>query len=240
MNDSYRRRGGRRTSGQAGPADLPDLSPGVALLEAEDTDIRPPLHALTIDQTLLSGASGESTATWVDTGHYAQTTSLQDLAPSPRVLDRIHVARGFTAFQHHALVRGAIDRLDATSVVLVVPAVDAPYRQSDLSQEEARTMLLRVLAHLARAARQYNIPVLVTRRGTDELGGAVDELASDTLTYRQTRCGPRFEGEDHQTLVYDVGDGWVQTTLAYWRQVLSTRRPLYASADADVRAAGEV
>jgi len=240
MTDSYRRRGGRRTNGQAGSADLPDLSPGVTLLEAEDTDIRPPLHALTIDQTLLAGASGESTATWVDTGHYAQTTSLQDLAPSPRVLDRIHIARGFTAFQHHALVREAIDRLDATSVALVVPAVDAPYRRSDLADEEARNMLLRVLAHLARVARQYNIPVLVTRRGEDALGGAVDELAGDTLTYRQTRCGPRFEGSDHETLVYDVGDGWVQTTLAYWQQVLSTRRPLYASADDDIRAAGEV
>lgn len=229
----------RHDRGRVSGADLPDLTPEVTLLDAE-TDMLPPLHALTIDEVLLSGASGESTATWVDTGRHAQTTSLHDLAPSPRVLDRIHVARGFTAFQHHALIRQAIDRVDATTVAVVAPAVDAPYRDSDLSRERARTLLLRVLAHLARVPRQYNIPVIVSHTGDDTLADAVQELATTTITYRETRCGPRFETDDHETLVYDVGDGWVQTTLAYWQQVLETRRPLYADADTDVAHAGEV
>jgi len=240
MPPTHRRRRRQQNTTGPGPADLPDLDDAVQLLEAEETDVRPPLHALTLDQVLLSGASGESTATWVGTGQYAQTTSLHDLAPAPRVLDRIDVARGFTAYQHHALVRQAIDELDATSVMLVVPAVDAPYRQSDLADEEAREMLVRVLAQLASVPRQYNIPVLVTRSGTDELGAAVEELAVDTLTYRETRAGPRFEGEEHETLVYDVGDGWVQTTLAYWRQVLDSRQPLYSGADSDVQMPGGV
>jgi hypothetical protein len=229
----------RHDRGRASRADLPDLDSCITLLES-DTDIRPPLHALTIDEVLLAGASGESTATWVDTGHHAQTTSLHDLAPSPRVLDRIRVARGFTAYQHHALVREAIDSLDATSVALVVPAVDTPYRDSDLPTERAQDLLLRALAHLARVPRQYNIPVLVTTSGVDRLADAVRELATDTLMYRETRCGPRFEGSDHETLVYDLGDGWVQTTIAYWHHVLETRRPLYADADADVAERGEV
>ena len=241
MPPTHRRRRRQQNTTGSGPADLPDLDDAVQLLEAEDTDVRPPLHALTIDQVLLAGASGESTATWVGTGQYAQTTSLHELAPAPRVLDRIQVARGFTAYQHHALVREAIEKLDATSVILVVPAVDAPYRQSDLADEEAREMLLRVLAQLASVPRQYNIPVLVTRSGwDDDLGAAVEELAADTLTYRETRVGPRFEGSDHETLVYDVGDGWVQTTLAYWRQVLDSRQPLYAGVDSDVQMPGEV
>jgi hypothetical protein len=234
------RRQSRHDRGRVSPADLPELDAEVTLLEAEDTDVRPPLHALTINEVLLSGASGESTATWVDTGRHAQTTSLHDLAPAPRVLDRIHVARGFTAFQHHALIREAVDRIDATTVAVVAPAVDAIYRESDLSRERARQFLLRTVAHLARVARRYNIPVIVSRARDDDLGSIVAEAASDTLTYRETRCGPRFEGSNHETLVYDVGDGWVQTTLAYWRQVLETRRPLYASADDDVPTPGEV
>lgn len=225
---------------RSGPADLPDLNDAVQLLEAANTDVRPALHALTLDRVLLAGASGESTATWVGTGRYAQTTSLHDIAPAPRVLDRVKIGRGFTAYQHHALIREAVNRLDATSVVLVAPAIDAPYRESDLAHEDARDMLLRALAHLARVPRQYNIPVLVTRTGDDEFGAAVSELAADTLTYRETQCGPRFEGSDHETLVYDVGDGWVQTTLAYWQHVLDSRHPLYAAADRDVPAPGEV
>ncbi|MDL0127626.1 hypothetical protein [Halobacterium salinarum] len=219
-----------RSRGGPAPANLPDLSPNVTLLDAE-TDIRPSLHALTIDELRLSGASGKSTALWVDTGRHAQTTSLHDLTPSPRVLDRIHLARGFTAFQHHALIRNAIAQIDATTVAFVVPAVDAPYRDSDLPRERARDLLLRVLAHLSCVPRQYNISVLVTTSGADDLAAPVNELATDILTYRETRCGPRFEGADHDTLVYDVGDGWVQTTLAYWQQVLEMRRPLYASQD---------
>jgi hypothetical protein len=229
----------RHDRGRASPADLPDLTPNVTLLHAE-TVVGPPLHALTIDEILLSGASGESTATWVDTGRHAQTTSLHDLAPSPRVLDRIQVARGFTAYQHHALVRQAITDLDPTTVLLVVPAIDAPYRESDLPTERAQALLLSVLAALAQVPRQYNIPVLVTTTGSDRLADPVAELATDSLTYRETRCGPRFEGAGHETLVYDVGDGWVQTTLAYWQQVLETRRPLYANTDSDVSPAGEV
>jgi hypothetical protein len=229
----------RQDRGQVSAADLPDLDSVVTLLET-DSDVRPPLQALTIDEVLLSGASGDSTATWVETGQYAQTTSLHDLAPSPRILDRIRIARGFTAFQHHALIRKAIDQLDATSVILVAPGLDAPYRESDLPTERAQSLLVRVLAHLARVSRQYNIPVLVTRTGTDALGEMVVELAADTLTYRETRCGPRFEGSTHETLVYDVGNGFVQTTLAYWQQVLDSRQPLYASQDSAVPNRGEV
>ena len=98
MPPTHRRRRRQQNTTGPGPADLPDLDAAVQLLEAEDTDVRPPLHALTIDQVLLAGASGESTATWVGTGRYAQTTSLHELAPVPRVLDRIQVARGFTAY----------------------------------------------------------------------------------------------------------------------------------------------
>jgi hypothetical protein len=241
METKSHRREVSRARGETSPAELPELSSEVTLLDAEETDIRPPLHALTVDRVLLAGASGESTATWVDTGRYAQTASLHDIAPAPRVLDRIEIARGFTAFQHHALIREAINRLDATSVLLVVPAVDAPYRNSDFATEQARSMLLRVLAHLASVSRQYNIPVLVTRRRDDDVfGEAVGEVASTQLAYRQTRCGPRFDGEDNETLVYDAANGWVQTTLAYWRRVLGMRRELYADADASVQSRTEV
>lgn len=236
MDSVHRRQTRGRGQGEAGRADLPDLDTSVQLLEAVDTDVRPPLHALTIDQVLLAGASGASTGIWVDTGRYAQTTSLHDIAPSPRVLDRLHIARGFTVYQHYALIEKAVSQIDSSTVLLVVPAVDVPYRNSDEAEKDAHEMLLRVLAQLARVPRRYNIPVLVTRTGDDRFGESVAELAAETFTYRETRVGPRFEGDDHETLVYDVGNGWVQTTLAYWRQVLDARRPLYASVDADITA----
>ena len=36
--------------------------------------------------------------------------------------------------------------------------------------------------------------------------------------------GPRFVGDEFETLVYPVGDGsYYQTTFAYWREILATR-----------------
>jgi len=41
---------------------------------------------------------------WVDANGHATTTTLAQIAPSQRLLNRIHVARGFTAYQHYGAV----------------------------------------------------------------------------------------------------------------------------------------
>ena len=43
-------------------------------------------------------------AFWVDANGHATTTVLAQIAPSRRLLDRIHIARGFTAYQHYGAV----------------------------------------------------------------------------------------------------------------------------------------
>jgi hypothetical protein len=39
----------------------------------------------------------------------------------------------------------------------------------------------------------------------------------------QTRFGPRFIGDEFETLVYPIENGTVQTRLAFWQRVLQTR-----------------
>jgi len=43
-------------------------------------------------------------AFWVDANGHATTTTLAQIAPSQRLLNRIHVTRGFTAYQHYSAV----------------------------------------------------------------------------------------------------------------------------------------
>jgi len=43
-------------------------------------------------------------AFWVDANGHATTATLAQISPSQRLLDRIHVARGFTAYQHYGAV----------------------------------------------------------------------------------------------------------------------------------------
>jgi hypothetical protein len=200
--------------------ELPTLDPGVQLLDVQ-ADGRAaatePLAALVVDHLLTAGGR----ACWVDAGGHARTGPLTRLAPGPRLLDRVRVARGFTAHQHAELVRRLAAQVDEETALLVVPALDARYREDEAAN--GRALLLRSLARLARLAREHAVPVLVTRTAVDEFAAPIDRAAERTIACEPTRFGPRFRAEGFETLVYPQGDGTAQTTLAFWQSVLAAR-----------------
>ena len=225
---------------------LPSLDDGITLLDVEGSRGVPILQSLFLDHLLLH----DGPAFWVDANGHATTTTLARIAPSQRLLDRIHVARGFTAYQHYGAVcdlpaavnqsirestannhvrdRQPADSDDAsphTPSLIVAPAVDAQYRSDDtLGDRHADTLQARTLARLATYADGYDIPVLVTRSERTEFTESVATVADHHLECKQTRMGPRILGEDFETLVYPVDDGaYYQTTFAYWRQLLEAR-----------------
>ena len=226
---------------------LPQLDDGITLLDVEGGRGVPILQSLVLDHLLLN----DGPAFWVDANGHATTATLAQISPSQRLLDRIHVARGFTAYQHYGAVcdlptavnksirastadsgaadRGQPSRDDDTSphtpALIVAPAVDAQYRADDtLGEAHAETLHARTLARLATYADGYDIPVLVTRNERNEFTESVATVADHHLECEQTRMGPRVVGEDFETLVYPVDDGaYYQTTFAYWRQLLSAR-----------------
>ncbi|MFC7070503.1 hypothetical protein [Halobaculum lipolyticum] len=215
-----------RTDAHAG-VELPTLDPGLTLLDIDSALGIEPLCAVVLDQLLE--APGE--VVWVDAGGHVRTRTLTRLAPHPRYLDRITAARGFTAYQHASL----LDRLprivsnivaDGESLSLVVvPAMDQLYREDDVPREQAQDLLVRRLATLAGVAREREVPVLLTRDRDDDLSAPLAAAAHETLTCTETRFGPRFSDDqgDDETLVYHTGDGWMQTTLAFWREILEHR-----------------
>lgn len=217
--------------------ELPSLEAGITLLEA-DGDPRLPLQTLLVDHLLLASGQG----VWVGTGDHCSTDTLADVAPDRRVLDRVAVARGFTPYQHTALVRNLHAYVDEETAVIVLPAVDARYRGDDLQGNDGQQMLVRVLAQLSRIAREHDTPVLCTRSRADEFSQPIEAASASTLAVRETPMGPRFVGEEFETTVYELADGWVQTTLAFWREVLRARQPIHetASISGEVFARGTV
>ena len=199
------------------PPELPTLDPGVQLLATGDDRATDALCALVLDHAL--GAGGR--VHWVDSRGHARTDRLARLAPDPHALDRISVARGFTAHQHVALVRRLTDRVTDDDALLVLPAMDATYRAAD--DTRSRGFLLRSLATVARLARENAVPVLVTRTRDDAYGEPLAAAAERTVEYHRTAQGPRFVTDGFETQVYPRGDGTVQTTLAFWRRVLAAR-----------------
>ncbi len=241
----------RSLADQADPAAdemlLPQLDDGITLLDVEGGRGVPILQSLVLDHLLLHAGP----SFWVDANGHATTTTLAQIAPSQRLLNRIHVARGFTAYQHYGAVcdlptavnesirtstadAGAAGREEPsrdedtsphTPALIVAPAVDAQYRADDtLGETHAKTLQARTLARLATYADGYDIPVLVTRAQRDDFTTPVAMAADHHLKCEQTRMGPRVVGEDFETLVYPVDDGaYYQTTFAYWRQLLAAR-----------------
>jgi len=209
------------TTGNATVPELPELNPGLTLLESQGSSTA--LHALAVDHLLLECG----TATWVGTGRHCTTESLNDVAPDRRVLERVDVARGFTPYQHTALLRALHEQLRAETAVVVVPDIDARYRGDDVQGSDGREMLVRALAQLAAVAREHEVPVLCTRTAADEFAAPVEAAAETTYAVQETAMGPRFVGDGFETVVYPVEAGLVQTTLAFWQAVLQARQPLH-------------
>ena len=202
--------------------ELPTLESGVQLLETTG-DSRGPLHALVADHVLRTGGQ----AYWIDSHGHATTQPLGQLVPDRRLLDRIHVARGFTAFQHHALVETVSTHIDEETSVLVLPALDGQYRSESIRREERTSLLTSTIASIAAIARDHDLPVLITRARDDAFADPLVNIARDVIGCERTRFGPRFVTDDFETLVYPTSTGHVQTTLTFWKRVLAARQPLY-------------
>ena len=210
--------------------ELPRLESGIQLLEAPQRAVGP-LQTLVLDHILMESGN----AVWIDAHNYGTSVYLADVAPSPRVLDRIHIARGFTSFQHHTLVQDAVNELTSETSMIVAPAVDALYRSDDVRGNDPQEMLLQGLSRLANYARRAEIPVLTTRVAADSLSAPIERVASDVIEVEQTKFGPRFLGNDFETLVYNTNGGQtMQTTLAYWARILRARQPAYEQASQSV------
>ncbi|WP_458208669.1 hypothetical protein [Haladaptatus sp. NG-SE-30] len=207
--------------------ELPSLEPGITLLETDER-MTGSLQSLVLDQLLLDDGS----AVWIDAHGNGTTHPLTRITPSMRVLDRIHIARAFTPWQHQSLVQDLAGELTDETTIAVLPAVDWFYRSEDLPRDDDKRMLSMVAERIEALAQRFEIPVLLTLQTDDTLTAPIHEIADRTIQCEQTKFGPRFAGEEYETLVYPLENGPVQTTLAYWKRILANRHP--AMADADV------
>lgn len=201
--------------------ELPSLNDGIHLLET-DSRTSGALQSLVLDHLLTRGGAAE--AVWVDSRGNCSTQPFARLAPSMRVLKRIEVARGFTAFQHYSL----LDELDAQvgtgTALVVLPGFDWFYRNGDLRQDVDEEMLSSGVELVEDLQEQSEVPVLLTRADDDGFSRPIRRVADEVIRCELTPQGPRFTGDRFETLVYP-GAGFVQTALTYWSRILTRRHP---------------
>ena len=192
---------------------LPSLEPGVTLLRGGDRGAVAALVAAELRER-------DGLARWVDARNHASTYALTDHGRRRRLLDRVRVARAFTAHQHHALVRQLVADARRPTSLVVAPAVDDLYGDDDLLADEAKRLREASLSTLAALADARGLPVVVTATDPD----AVTEYADQTVDVEETRFGRRFEGEDDETTAYWTRGGW-QTTIPYWVDLVGRVEP---------------
>lgn len=198
------------------PRPTPDLAAGVTRL-ALPADAAG-LYRVVVDHLAAHGGP----ALWVDARNHASTYALYDAADADRRLRELRIARAFTAYQHHELVRRTVRRADAATSLVVVPEVAALYRDDDVPGGEARAMLRSTAATLSELASACDLPVVVTDSGPDDrLAGVVADAVDREVACERTRAGLRFDGPDFETTTYRR-HGWWQTTIPYWADLLGT------------------
>ncbi|WP_124193471.1 hypothetical protein [Natrarchaeobius oligotrophus] len=195
-----------------------ELESGLTLL-AVPTPRSTIVHRLVCDRLADRREAGESgagaSAYWIDARNAAAPRVLYDQVSSPGVLSDLRIARAFTAYQHHSLVREVTRRCDPTTELLVAPNVASLYGDDDLPAYEREDLLASSLETLSELGRVLDCPVVVTS-ADDERAATIDDYARSTIECVRTREGVRFETDGEAvTTGYWHGTYW-QTTIPYW------------------------
>ncbi|WP_440766108.1 hypothetical protein [Natronorubrum sp. DTA7] len=211
-----------------------EFEPGLTLLEVPSAGSTA-LHRLVGDRLAESATEGDSgmnaTAYWIDARNTAATQVLYDCVPSDRALEPLQVARAFTAYQHHSLVRRVTQRAGPETALIVAPNVASLYHDADLPEWEREDLLAASLETLAELGRVLSCPVLATS-ADENRAGTVAEYAEAVIECVRTREGIRLERSSDEcaeptdddgetepviddTAGYWHGTHW-QTTIPYW------------------------
>ena len=136
--------------------------------------------------------------------HIAHLAQIHNLDPK-QTLERIHLARAFTAYQMTALVMkhltGAIEKYHTKFVV--ISDIASLYMDKDVQEEEARQIFSQAVTYLQNFAREKQIILLLTyppHQNTSRnkyLQTLTCEKANVVLAVRKTRHDREFVLEKH-------------------------------------------
>jgi hypothetical protein len=201
---------------------VPELDPGLTVLETPDHRSGA-LYRI----ALRTIRQADGRAYWIDARNTASTYALREAAPDDRLLDRLRIARAFTAYQHLTLVERVLDRASPRTGCVVAPNLGSLYRDDDVPGHESVPLLEAATSALAELGTACDLPVLATLGGPcDDLADVVTARANAEFACERTEMGYRFEGADFETDVYWAEDWW-QTTIPYWVDLLgaASERP---------------
>ncbi|ELY42850.1 hypothetical protein [Natronorubrum tibetense] len=231
-----------------------EFEPGLTLLEVPSPRSTIPHRLVGARLTEPAAESDSETnpmAYWIDARNTAATQVLYDCVPNDRALEPLRIARAFTAYQHHSLIRRVTRRVGPETELIVAPNVASLYHDADLPDWEREDLLAASLETLAELGRVLSCPVVVTS-ADDGRAATVAEYAAATIECVRTREGIRLERSDEEptddgetgaaideTAGYWHGTHW-QTTIPYWVDLYGSASAVQSVVEAHDRGLLEV
>ena len=126
-------------------------------------------------------------------------------------MDKVSIARAFTALQHHQLVK----EIEAYDLV-VMPDIDRLYAESSLYRSEAVELFESMLDSV-------DSPVIYST--ASELGKAARDRKDQSIEVVSTDQGLRYSSEGSFTRSYSL-HGSVQTTVSMYEEVKKWEEPI--------------
>ena len=178
-------------------AQTPKIVNGWNLVETET--------ALAFPALIKNLAVNHDKILWIDSSNQAKTHFFES---RPELLEKIYIARAFTALQHHQLCKN-IEEYD----LIVVPEIDKLYEESSLYSNEKDRLFKSMLEELT-GKILYSI--------STEIGFSAVDRADNTIKVEQTDQGLKFSQKDRKTRIYADNTG-VQTTVPLYEEVKEER-----------------
>ena len=202
-----------------GMPELPTLNEGIHLLET-DSRTSGALQSIMLDHLLTHGGSSE--AVWVDSNGNGSIEPFARLVPSMRVLERVEIARGFTAFQHYSLLNDLAAEVESETALVVLPELDWFYRSDDLHRGEGERMLSAGVTLIEDLHERNEVPILVTRTASDGFSQPRSEHRRRGDPLRAYRAGTAVSRQG----LRDAGVSWLSARINRFNGRSETHPPL--------------
>lgn len=190
------------------------------------TLLRLPTPRSTVPHRLVgrTGREHDDDIYWIDARNTASTHALYDCASSRRSLADLQIARAFTAYQHHSLVRQVAREASPETAMILAPNVADLYRDDDIREWERENLFSATLRILRELGRSLDCHVIVTATES-ETAERIEAVADQDVTCIHTREGIRFDGDGVSAIGYHHGAYW-QTTIPYWVDICGIRESI--------------
>ncbi|MFB6245640.1 MAG: hypothetical protein ABEJ03_04830 [Candidatus Nanohaloarchaea archaeon] len=157
----------------------------------------------------------KATAVWIDSKNESSTYALSSFG-SGNIMEKLHIGRAFTPFQHHSLIHQLEDFIQENTEILVLPNIDFLYLDGQIKEWEAEELFHEAWEKILETKEKYSLKVLVSISVEDSsLNYPVIGKADNKIKVEPTQQGWKYSSDDFNQYAYENGQE-IQTTIPYW------------------------